>query len=342
MNLKIVFLLLCIEMNSKLEKTLRKERQLKDVTVASYKSTFNTMARRYGVHYLSATWAKKNLDQIIEDLSGSSHSHKVSRCSAILLLFSPKQRRAPSSKFRTAYHRVNELLLKTNAVYVTQKQKQQKTAKETENWLAWTDIQKYLGKWQKVVLSDLKLKDGPQSTADFAELQRLLVLALYVHLPPRRLDYAGMKVIDDQLYKKVKVLEQERKANYLVVKNRTSKFFSFGSDCNKSRLKHGETCLTVKVPSALNRIINVWLDYNQTGVFLLNAKDEPLSKNGLGKIIRTIFVNRFNKRIGASLLRKIFLSFTFSGDTTYKLKMDIAKLMNHSPSTATIHYVKKG
>ena len=50
-------------MNSKLEKTLRKERQLKDVTVASYKSTFNTMARRYGVHYLSATWAKKNLDQ---------------------------------------------------------------------------------------------------------------------------------------------------------------------------------------------------------------------------------------------------------------------------------------
>ena len=67
-----------------------------------------------------------------------------------------------------------------------------------------------------------------------------------------------------------------------------------------------------------------------------------MSKNGLGKIIRTIFVNRFNKRIGASLLRKIFLSFTFSGDTTYKLKMDIAKLMNHSPSTATIHYVKKG
>ena len=100
MNLKIAFLLLCIEMNSKLEKTLRKERQLKDVTVASYKSTFNTMARRYGVNYLSATWAKKNLDQIIEDLSGSSHSHKVSRCSVILLLFSPKQRRAPSSKFR--------------------------------------------------------------------------------------------------------------------------------------------------------------------------------------------------------------------------------------------------
>ena len=329
-------------MNRKLENVLRKERELKDVTIASYKSTCNAMARKYGVTYLSAKWAKANLDHIMEDLSGSTHSHKVSRCSIMLLLFSPKRRRAPSSKFRAAYHRVNEFLLKTNDAYVTEKQKQQKTAREAENWIAWTEIQKYLGKWQKIVLSDMKLKDGPQTNADFAELQRLLVLALYVYLPPRRLDYAGMEVVDDKLYKKIKVLKQERKKNYLVVRNRTNKFFSFGSECNKSRLKHNETCLTVKVPSALNRIINVWLEYNQTGVFLLNAKDEPLSKNGLGKIIRTIFLNRFDKRVGASLLRKIFLSFTFSDDTSYKLKMDIAKLMNHSPSTATIHYVKKG
>jgi len=324
-----------------LENILRDERGLKDTTIASYKSTAKTMARNYGVTQLSATWAKANLDAIMEDLSGGTHSHKTSRCSILLLLFSPKARRAPSKKFRTAYHRVNEFLLKTNDEYITKKQTQKKTPREDENWIAWTEIQKYLAKWQKVVLSDMKLKDGPQTNADFAELQRLVVLALYVYVPPRRLDYAGMQVIDEQLYRKIKVLKQERRRNYLVVKNKTTKLFSFGSECNKSKLKHGQTCLTVKVPSPLNRILNVWLEHNQTGVLLLNAKDEPLSKNGLGKIIRTIFMNRFNKRVGASLLRKIFLSFTFSEDTTYKLKMDIAALMNHSPSTATIHYVKK-
>ena len=150
-----------------------------------------------------------------------------------------------------------------------------------------------------------------------------------------------MKVVTAELYKKMKVLKQERKQNLMVIKSKTQMFFSYGTECNKSKLPDDETCVTVNIPRDLARLISFWREFNQTYYLLINIKNEPLTKNGLGKQLKLIFQKKFGKNIGVVLLRKIFLSFTFSDDTTYKLKMDISRAMNHSVSTQQIHYVKK-
>ena len=107
---------------------------------------------------------------------------------------------------------------------------------------------------------------------------------------------------------------------------------------NKSATK--ENFLIVNLPSKLNRVIGIWLDYNTSNFLLITPKGFEMSKNMLSKQITEIFVKQFGKRVGSSMLRKSFLSYLYKDDVKWKIKMKIASLMNHSIDTANVNYVK--
>ena len=318
------------------------KRNLKESTLRSYKSTFNSLAKAYDRKYLNAKWVHEHCDEILGNLEGESHSKQVSRGSALLILLSPKGKKCPPKKYQKTYDRINKYVTNLNAKYFESKQSQVKTEKESKNWVEWDKIELFLRKREVAVFADVKSKDGYYNYNDLNNIQQLLILALYVYLPPRRLDYSGMEVVTEKLYKKMQVLDNNiKKKNLLVVKSSKSKYFSFGTDACKSKLKDGQSCLVVTVPPKLNKIINLWLQYNESEILLLNKNGSALNKLSLGKQVISIFERKFDKRIGVSLLRKIYLSHVFKNDTSYKLKSDLSVLMNHAVNVAESIYVKK-
>ena len=335
-------------MDRRIENTLREKRHLKEASIRAYKSHFKRLAvfiadiEEKEIKYIKAVKVNEHLPKILEWISTMNHSARVSMYSTILVIFSPRAKRSPMKKYRENYDRVNDILKQTNAKYNEEKQSQNKTEKEDKNWIEWTDIIDFADQFQKTTLAKLKLQDGPQNNWDFSELQRVVILALYTKLPPRRLDYAGMEVIDAKKYKGLKMLDNNiRKHNYLIVKSKTVMFFSYGSEVNKSKLSANEDCVEVAIPRDLAKLLAYWLAYNHTGYLLINAKDAPMTKGGLGKQLSIIFKRQFDKSVGVSLLRKIFLSYAFKDDSSYNAKKLLAQQMNHSVSTQMIHYVKR-
>ena len=123
-----------------------------------------------------------------------------------------------------------------------------------------------------------------------------------------------------------------------MLRSKRKKYLSWGSDANKSKTK--ENFILVNLPAKLNKVISIWLEYNTSSFLLITPKGFEMSKNMLSKQITQIFVTQFSKRVGASMLRKSFLSYLYKDDVKWKMKMKIASLMNHSIDTGQIMYVK--
>ena len=228
------------------------------------------------------------------------------------------------------------MLLAENEVYKNHIMTQEKNIKESENWLEWKEVKKF---W-RILKRDVYIQGYTTKTKTLKKpahihlIQRFVVLSLYVLHPPRRLEYADMKIIKHDKYDKLSDDEKENN-NFLIVKSRNKKYFSFGRKAVKSATK--QLCFYVRLDTKLNTVMNMWLNYNKNEFLLLNAKNEKLSKNGLTKILKRIFEP---KNISVCMLRKIFLSDKFGNETAIKEKAWVADMMNHSISVHQSVYTK--
>ena len=320
-------------MNLEIEQSLRNDRKLRESSINTYRSTFGKIAKQFDVEFLSQEWLKGNADKVLNWVATQKHGSKVAIYSSLLVLLSPSKKKQATEGFVELYEKINVLLKKENNAYQDIKANQQKTETENDNWLNFNQIKKFHNKWQKITLANVKLKGVTY------EFQRFLILSLYIVLPPRRLDYAGVEIVTELEYLKLPV-QTKRKNNFLVISGgkRKKYYFSWGGDASKSAFK--EEALIVNTPANLTWLIKMWLTFNQTPFFLITPKMSPMSKNQLSKTITGIFVEHFNKRISCSMLRKIFLSHLYKDNVKYKMSIQISKLMNHTVSTQMINYVK--
>ena len=75
--------------------------------------------------------------------------------------------------------------------------------------------------------------------------------------------------------------------------------------------------------------------------FLLNSRGKALTSNGLSKFLLNKVYESTGKKVSANMLRHIFLSDMYKGETPLSEKKRIAQLMNHSLATAELIYTKK-
>ncbi len=154
-------------------------------------------------------------------------------------------------------------------------------------------------------------------------------------LPPRRLEFADIKMLSNSEYNNLSQAEKDT-GIYLITISRNKKFFSFGKDAVKSPTKEN---VKIPVDRQLNSVINLWRNFNKTDHFLLDSRGNKLSKNGLTKFIQKIF-KPLGKNISASMLRKIKISNEFDPELSLKQKK-LAKEMNHSVNVQQNIYSKK-
>ena len=127
--------------------------------------------------------------------------------------------------------------------------------------------------------------------------------------------------------------------NYLVWRGTNSpKFFSFGD--YKTVKKFGVQ--QIPVPSKLNSVINTWLKFRSasSGKYLLTTHDgKKMSKNYLTQFLKKTFSDT-GKKISVNMIRHIYLSKHYEGETSWDSKKKLATQMAHSVPVALGTYVK--
>ena len=174
-------------------------------------------------------------------------------------------------------------------------------------------------------------------------IQQALIASLYTMIYTNRNAYGDMHVIEMWEYQKL-TLEQQQDNNYYVHINKAKAIFSIGKHKNSYKIVEGKRihqglCIT-PIPSKLNRIIKIWLNYNKTGFFLINTKGRLLGTAGVTNLINKTFEST-GKKIGSTLCRKIKISKKFENEMSISEKEEIATQCGHSITTQGLSYSKK-
>tara|TARA_R100000231_G_scaffold139488_1_gene120938 strand:- start:1531 stop:2499 length:969 start_codon:yes stop_codon:yes gene_type:complete len=316
-------------------KKIEEGRNIRPTTLNIYKKNLNNLSNYITKNDYTNNNFLKETTKIMDFLNDKSNSVKKKYLSSILIALSPSAKNQPTKDNEELYNTYKNLLNDENNIYLDKIKNNNKSDKDIKNWTSWNNIISVRDKLLKQIKSrSINFnKTGVKNKRDFNLVQDYIISALYTYLPPRRLEYADTILISEKDFNNLDAKNKNDNI-YLVSKNKSNKYFSFGKNAVKSETPNN---LKIDIPKKLNSVINFWNNTNRTKYLLVNNKGEKLTKNMLGKKIQDIF-NDTGKNISVVLLRKIYLSNKF-GDVL-KERKEVSEQMNHSLNTANTYYIK--
>jgi len=253
----------------------------------------------------------KDTDSIIKKIKDkkdtTARSYVIAICS--ILKNDPKMKK----QYDTYYN----LLIEYNN---TLKTNNTKSEKQENEWINQEEVKQKYNEleeeikplWKKKAISD----------TEYNKLLSYIVLSLYVLQPPRRnLDY--LKMIAISKYKG----NEDKDYNYFDISNKKMIF-------NNYKTKGTYQSQEIDVDNKLFIILCMWIKKFKIKDFILQKDESPLDKNGITKILYKIF----NKKVGSSMLRNIYLTDKYSD--LNKEKVNDAKAMGNSINVIDSTYVK--
>lgn len=294
----------------------------KNITESSLKLYLNNLRRLNGGEFPKSFTFLKDIDKILKELEKYKPNTRRSYLISIIttLKHDPKQKKL-YLKYYEHLDKYNKEGAKNNEKSETQK----------ENWIEQNEVIEIYKKMEEEVnplLTQKKL-----SASEYEKVLRWFVLSLYTLQKPRRnADYqkclVGKKIPTD--------LSNE----YNFFDTATNNWI-FTNYKTKGTYKTQE----IEAPAQMVSVMKSYLKFHPNGKMLknkeglipliVNYQGEPLAYgNGITKILNKIF----NKKIGVSMLRNIFLTDKY-GDKVKELEQD-AKEMGTSASTIQNQYVK--
>lgn len=206
---------------------------------------------------------------------------------------------------------------------------QQKTKTQADNWLEVSDIKSILNKMlSDITTQKLFSKDKKLSKTEYSLVQKYILLRFFIAHPTRN-NVSNTKVVTKAEYDDLD--DDEKDENYLV-KDKGKYTFMLNKFKNIKRL--GKKTIIVSDP--INNLLNKWFTINKSGyMFTLNSGTEPLSSNGITKMLNSIFKEYAQgKKLSTSLLRHILISEDLKDEPTIaektKEKEAIATKYQHS------------
>jgi integrase len=194
---------------------------------------------------------------------------------------------------------------------------QQRTDKQEKNWMSWGDVIKtfqyvYKKAYPLFKKTDLRKKD-------WLELNDLMMLAVYVLIPPRRSsDFVEMKIRN-----------YTDKDNYVDMKNGELIFNHYKTD-----KKYGTQ--SVKMTPKLKTLMKKWIAINPTDYLLFDARGKPLTPSRLTFKMNNVF----GKNVSTTLLRHIYITDVVLKDAPKLNDLeDVAQDMGHSVATQATYRV---
>ncbi len=283
----------------------------------------------------------KDTDAVVEQLSDKSLSTKKNYLSSVLVFLNPRGMNQYDESLEPFIKKYTKLLKEYHDEYMEHIEKQHKSAKESKNWVSMDDLLHINTKYknrvrrQGITLNSFSVYNDKEK---LDLLQKYLVSCLYLHMPPRRLEYSHMEIIDKPGYEHLPDHVRESN-NFLVHGGRSAKkkFFSFGKYKNRNHM--GLQKIPIK-SKELNGVLNLWLKHNSSKNFLLDSRGKKMSSNTLSKYLYKVF-QEAGVNISATMLRHIYLTEKYGDESSYKEKKDDAHAMAHSVAVQQQYYVKK-
>jgi hypothetical protein len=169
----------------------------------------------------------------------------------------------------------------------------------------------------------VELKKGEDPHKDRATSFHIILLSLIVSVPPKRSDYASIKVYWDEDPHKTD-------SNYIVLNSGTKdpSFLVF----NVYKTDHKYHSVTELIPRTLYRDIVESLRRHPREYLFESKNKKPFTSNdGFSKYLKSVFMKLFGKETGVTMLRHIYISekIDFNEMNDEELE-DISKQMMHS------------
>jgi hypothetical protein len=248
------------------------------------------------------------IKQIKEKKDTTARSYIIAICST--LKNDPKMKK----QYDTYYNLLIEYndKLKTNNT---------KSDKQNEVWISQEEVKQKYNELEDEIKPLFKKKN---ITADeYNKLLSYVVLSLYVLQPPRRnLDYLKMLAV----------------TRYKGTENKDFNFFDISKKkmiFNNYKTKGTYQSQEIDINDKLYIILCSWIKKFKIKYYLLQRLDgSELDKNGITKILYKIF----NKKVGSSMLRNIYLTDKYSEKNQEKI--NDAKMMGNSVNVIDSTYVK--
>lgn len=288
-----------------LRQQLITEKGVADTTATQYLQTLYKLNGSKNFANLGFTRKPEEIEKIVETYAESTQRTQYATLSAVLSLF----------KNKPAYKKTYQYWL-DKKVDATKEapNPNEKTEKQEENWVTWEEVQKKKSDLLTAV-SPSSLTKRTLTPEQSEQLLQLLVLSLYTDIPPRRnQDYTSLVV--------VKKLPKEASTDKNYYDLSTHKFVF-----NKYKTAKTYGQQIIDAPESLQKVITVYIKYHPNK----KEKEIPLlpdlnPTNGITRLLNRIF----NKKIGSSMLRHIYLSDNLG--EAIKGQEKLANDMAHSTS----------
>ncbi len=297
---------------------------------SSGKTHFLTLARvwriahnkdkRYTVSKIPKTpgWVKKGLIEKINKLPLVPQRNLITSTNVYLQL--TKASKKIQKLFADRMYEIVKQIRKEHVPHT-------RTEKRKKNWLTQDEISEF---WQeRLDIANKLLRKRFLSQKDKQEIQKTIIVAVHFGkgLPPSRLDWASSTWGDSDEGEDTRVY---RKSNRWHV-----------SIWGKTKRSYGKSVLKIHKP--LSTLLTKF--YKKTGTpgkrLFESPRGMPFTHNTYGNYIKRIFRKKFDRDVGSSLLRSIFISNKFS--TLPKLLREyenVSRQMLHSSSESKKTYLK--
>jgi hypothetical protein len=198
--------------------------------------------------------------------------------------------------------------------YNSREKENKMTDTQKANWMRWVDIQATFEKLKEKVAWVMKSETADRE--NILELQKYVLLACYVLIPPRRAkDFTEMKTKD----------YDTEKDNYY-----SKGPFHFND--YKTAKVYGHQA--VKTPKTLETLLNKWVKKNPGVYMFSDYSEKKLTSASVSKILNSIF----KKNVSVNMLRHSYITDVLGADIAHL--QETASGMGQSTAQQKL-YVKK-
>ena len=312
-----------------LKQKIMASRKLREASIRTYLVNIKKLHQRMGKEGdVTSLDFLKDHDAVMRTIKDTKLSSRKTALASIVVALS-----AYGDKYDAVLKKYRDDMYSDAAEYKKVIEGQRKSEREDKNWTTLKRLKSVLARMKKDLQERGVFKRDELSRKEMGTLQQWVVGMIYIgddKNPPLRNDITPMAVIDLKDYRDLS--DEALTKNYLVVQSRNKKFFSLGE--YKTAGKYG--LKRIDLGGRLNSVMNIWLKYNRSKSLINNSKGEPMSPNGLTKLLNKTFEST-GKNIGSTLLRHIYITEKFPPTDTLKEKQAVADKMGHSTATQELY-----
>ncbi len=292
------------------------EKALNDASISKYMEILLKMNNGNKFTSLGFLRDKRIVDAKLSDKSDATKKTALSVIVSILKLLDVKAYKPVLTQY---FDEMQKLASEKKAF----DSKNEKTEKQTKNWLDWPQLVNIYNERTDEVKSLFNKRRLDES--EFNKLQDWFVMGLYMLTPPRRnKDYQLMYILDNPPNNSTEI-------NYLDMHNK--RFIFNNHKTNKMKaFEHQE----VSIPADLLTVIKTYLKHYPVDIkknvpvpLLVDFKNKNLNQvNDITRVLNRAFGSK--RKISSTMLRHIYDSFKY-GDVLKEMKKDAID-MAHSLS----------